>query len=78
MIGNGKIYWLVPAPEGAARSGPFVNHSHYAQYVNLSMGAALGLVLLRLQRTSPIVGLNCPPWPTTLHLLAHESYGPPL
>ncbi len=48
LAGNGRIYWFVPTPQGTARSGPFVNHSHYAQYVSLSMGAALGLAFVKL------------------------------
>lgn len=45
--GNGKIYWLVSASR-EARSGPFVNHSHFGQFMNLSIGAALSLSLLIL------------------------------
>ncbi len=36
-LGNGKIYWSIPSPHGFAVSGPFVNHSHYAQFMNLSI-----------------------------------------
>lgn len=46
--GNDRIYWLVPAPQGMARSGPFVNHSHYGQFMNLSVGAALALIFVIL------------------------------
>ena len=50
VVGSNKIYWLVPLPdEGIARSGPFVNHSHYGQFMNLSIGAALALVLVKLR-----------------------------
>lgn len=47
-FGNGKLYWFVPTPHDIAISGPFVNHSHFAQFMNLSVGAALGLILMRL------------------------------
>lgn len=47
LAGNGKIYWFVPC-YGLARSGPFVNHSHYGQFMNLSIGAALALLLVRV------------------------------
>ncbi|MFC1761543.1 O-antigen ligase family protein [Planctomycetota bacterium] len=47
LLGNGKIYWFFSNPKGPALSGPFVNHSHFGQFMNLSMGAALGLLLLR-------------------------------
>ncbi len=51
ILGNGKIYWLVSPGRGKAYSGPFVNHSHYAQFMNLSLGAALGLLFLKIQET---------------------------
>ena len=47
LIGNGKIYWLIPTHD-QAWSGTFINHSHYGQFMNLSIGAALGLLLVRL------------------------------
>ncbi len=46
LAGNGKIYWFVTSPHGTAFSGPFVNHSHYAQFMNLSIGAALALICM--------------------------------
>ncbi len=49
LFGNGRIYWLVATPGGAARSGPFINHSHYGQFMNLCVGAALGLVFVRFR-----------------------------
>lgn len=48
VLGNGMIYWCVPSPHGTSLSGPFVNHSHYAQFMNLSMGAALGLLCMEV------------------------------
>jgi len=47
IIRSDKIYWCVPNPSGTALSGPFVNHSHYAQFMNLSMGAVLALMLVK-------------------------------
>jgi len=47
LLGNGKIYWLVPLERGRANSGPFANHSHYGQFMNLSIGAALALILVK-------------------------------
>jgi len=47
-FGNGKIYWLVDSPHGNARSGTFVNHSHYAQFMNMSLGAVLALLLVKI------------------------------
>ncbi|MFC1633549.1 O-antigen ligase family protein [Planctomycetota bacterium] len=51
VFGNGKIYWFVSPGRGEAYSGPFVNHSHYGQFMNLSVGAALGLLFVKIQET---------------------------
>ena len=48
LFGNGKIYWLVPTGYGQAYSGTFINHSHYGQFMNLSIGAALGLAMVKI------------------------------
>ena len=49
LFGNGKIYGLIPIRSGGyAHCGPFVNHSHYGQFINLSIGAALGLIIAKL------------------------------
>ncbi|MBN1804569.1 MAG: O-antigen ligase family protein [Sedimentisphaerales bacterium] len=42
VFGNGKIYWLISSKNTSGNSGPFVCHSHYGQFINLSIGAALG------------------------------------
>lgn len=47
FFGNGKIYWFIKLP-CLARSGPFVNRNHYGQFMNLSIGAALGWLCMRL------------------------------
>ena len=46
---NGKIYWVRQAPPRDAWSagGPFVHHGHLADYLNLALGLALGLLLTR-------------------------------
>ena len=49
VFGNGKIYGLVSVP-AKADGGPFVNHSHFGQFMNLSIGAILSLTLLVLYR----------------------------
>jgi len=48
ILGNGNIYWIVPTVKGTANSGTFVNHSHYSQFMNLSIGAAVGLLLIKI------------------------------
>ncbi|MFW6107308.1 MAG: O-antigen ligase family protein [bacterium] len=51
LFGNGKIYWVVPTVGGKDYSGTFICHSHYGQFMNLSIGAALGLLLLKLHES---------------------------
>ncbi len=48
LFGNDKIYWFISSPYGTANSGPFVNHSNYAQFMSLSIGAALGWLCVKL------------------------------
>ncbi len=43
------IYWRIPIVH-PPYSGPFVNHNHFAQFLNLAMGAALGLLLASLHK----------------------------
>ena len=42
-----RIYWLIPTTSGVASSGTFENHSHFCQFMNLSIGAMLALLLLQ-------------------------------
>ena len=49
LTSAGAIYWSIPSPNGAADAGPFVNHNHYAQFVNLAMGAALGMLVVKVR-----------------------------
>jgi O-antigen ligase/tetratricopeptide (TPR) repeat protein len=45
VFGNGLRYWFVPHPyAGSSKtlSGPFLNHNHFGQFMNLSIGAAIG------------------------------------
>lgn len=43
-----KIYWIIPSTHPLADAGPFVNHSHFSQFMNLSVGAALARILVEL------------------------------
>jgi len=52
LFGNGRFYWLIPSAHYQGLSGPFVNHSNYGQFMNLSIGAALALFLVRLSEPS--------------------------
>ena len=56
LFGNGRFYWLIPSAHYQGLSGPFVNHSNYGQFMNLSIGAALGLLVVELRQASPVSG----------------------
>jgi len=61
LSGTGKIYWRVPVEfKEVANSGTFVNHSHFGQFMNLSIGAALGLLLVELRKGFRGVSLALP------------------
>ena len=51
VSGTDKLYWTVPTPYGKATSGSFLNYSHYSQFMNLSMGAAMALLLVRVHES---------------------------
>jgi O-antigen ligase len=45
-----RIYWSVGrAGEGVVTAGPFVNHSNFSQFINLSIGSGLALLLVKLR-----------------------------
>jgi O-antigen ligase len=48
---NQRILWLRTAPEDAIPLGPFVNHNHFAAYVEMGTLAAVGLLLAILARS---------------------------
>jgi O-antigen ligase/tetratricopeptide (TPR) repeat protein len=48
------IYFKWLSPSGVANSGPFANHSHFGQFMNLSIGAAIALMLIRLREMTSL------------------------
>ncbi len=42
-----SIYWSVPIRQKIAQAGPFVNHSNFGQFMNVSIGAALALIFIK-------------------------------
>jgi O-antigen ligase/tetratricopeptide (TPR) repeat protein len=48
LFGNGKIYWFISSQHTRGYSGPFVHHSNYGQFMNLSIGAALAVLMVKL------------------------------
>jgi tetratricopeptide (TPR) repeat protein len=68
LFGNGKIYWFISSPNTKGYSGPFVNHNNYGQFMNLSIGAALVLFMVRVReafagrKLTPTVAFECLSW----------------
>ena len=50
MTQTDKIYWVVEIPNRLADAGPFVNHSHFSQFMNLSIGAAFARLFIILHQ----------------------------
>lgn len=46
--GTDSLLWLRKGPVAQPTAGPFVHYGHFSQFVNLCLGAALGLLLMRL------------------------------
>ncbi|MBI5563160.1 MAG: O-antigen ligase family protein [Deltaproteobacteria bacterium] len=49
---NGRLYWIYPVREGIESNvfsvwGPYINHNHFAGYMELAIPVALGLLLYR-------------------------------
>jgi len=63
LFGNGRFYWLIPSAHYQGLSGPFVNHSNYGQFMNLSIGAALALLIVGLREASAACGALSPQAP---------------
>ena len=47
---NGKFFWVRPNTVSTSPFGPFVNHNHFAGYMELLMPLPIGLVLARAVR----------------------------
>jgi O-antigen ligase len=56
---NGKIYWVLPVPEGGTFFGPYVNVNHFAGFVELTAPLGLALLAFRGLRRDlvPLAGL---------------------
>lgn len=48
LSGTDKLLWIWDSPVGRASSGPFVHYGHFSQFVNLTIGCGIALLLLRL------------------------------
>ena len=63
FTGTDKLYWTIdPGDAGMMTAGSFVNHSHFSQFVNLAIGAGIGLLLIRLHRDQRSLQQNTDSW----------------
>jgi hypothetical protein len=71
---TGSIYWNVPTGKPLATAGTFVNYSNFSQFMNLSLGAGIALLLIRLQeqRRREIRGAT---WQYSFAGVSWEKYG---
>ncbi len=53
LTGSASVMGLWDMPTGTHHGGPFVHVGHFSQFINLSMGAALALMLVRLAERLP-------------------------
>ena len=69
-----SIYWSVPTGKPLATAGTFINYSNFSQFMNLSLGAGVALLLIRLheQRRREIHGAT---WHYSFAGVNWEKYG---
>jgi len=48
---NGKLYWFVTLPQNSGPFGPFVNHNHFAGFIELAEPMGLALLLSGSERS---------------------------
>jgi O-antigen ligase/tetratricopeptide (TPR) repeat protein len=58
LTGATKMYWLLDQGTSRLTSGSFINYSHFSQFMNLSIGAGLALLLVRLYEDTRLEGLS--------------------
>ena len=57
ITGATHIFWRGPPGRGRANAGPFFAYSHYGQFMNLCVGAGIGLLLVEFHKIFQRVGL---------------------
>lgn len=49
---NGKIYWLIPSSGTIGLAGPFVNHNHFAGFMEMLIPLPIALILTKAVKSS--------------------------
>lgn len=56
-----EVYWSIPTTfPGVVTGGPFINHSDFAQFANLCLGATLALLLVLLRQSDELDDRSSP------------------
>jgi O-antigen ligase/cytochrome c-type biogenesis protein CcmH/NrfG len=72
--GTGDFYWQIPSGRAVLTSGTFVNYSHFSQFMNLSLGAGIALLLMQFREHGRHEG-SSETWRYSLSHLGWEKYG---
>jgi O-antigen ligase/cytochrome c-type biogenesis protein CcmH/NrfG len=71
---TGDFYWQIPSGRDLLTSGTFVNYSHFAQFMNLSLGAGIALLLVQFREHGRHEG-SSETWRYSITHLGWEKYG---
>jgi hypothetical protein len=77
FAGNEKIYWVIPTAYRAT-CGSFVNYSNFSQFMNLSIGATLGLLLIYFEEARKADEVDTDEEERGIAVLAKPRYRPVL
>jgi len=57
MTWNGRVFWIYPVDEGVPVSliwGPYINHNHFAGYLEMAISLGMGLLLYSAPRVKAL------------------------
>jgi tetratricopeptide (TPR) repeat protein len=72
--GTGDFYWQIPSGKNPLTSGTFVNYSHFSQFMNLSLGAGIALLLMQFREHGRHEG-SSETWRYSVTHFGWEKYG---
>ncbi len=62
LLWNGRLFWFYPVSEGMTSNrtfiwGPYINHNHFAAYMEMAIPIGLGLILYNINNIYNIKGI---------------------